>query len=435
MRTLGFTLALMLTTALLVTLLFVIPPALLLGGLILLIAGLSVTAVGRQIGSIARVGIATIPKRLGASAVVVVGIAGVVGVLVGLLAMGAGFERTLKQTGNDDTVIVLQTGAQSEAASALAHDTAAIVSQAPQILRNAEGRPIVSPELLVGARLRKKNTGHDTNVAIRGVGERAWELRPRVTIIAGRKFKSGLHELIVGQSAHQQFSETDIGDALKLNGQSWTVVGIFDSGDAHNSELWADTDVVSSAFRRGSGKTSLALQLTSASAFDAFNSLLASDPRLRVNALTTLQYYSRQSQGLAKLTRILGGTIGAIMALGAIFGALNTMYSAVAARAREIATLRAIGFLGVPVIVSVLVETMLLAATGGLLGAAIAWLLLDGFIASTMGSSGQIVFAFDVSPALLWNGLKWALAIGLVGGLFPAIRAARMPIVSGLREL
>jgi putative ABC transport system permease protein len=435
MRTLGFTLALMLTTALLVTLLFVLPPALLLGGLILLIAGLSFTAVGRQIGSVARVGIATIPKRLGASAVVVVGIAGVVGVLVGLLAMGAGFERTLKQTGNDDTVIVLQAGAQSEAASALAHDTAAIVSQAPQILRNAEGRPIVSPELLVGARLRKKSTGHDTNVAIRGVGERAWELRPRVRIIAGRKFKSGLHELIVGRSAHQQFSETDIGDALKLNGQSWTVVGIFDSGDAHNSELWADTDVVGSAFRRGSGKTSLALQLTSAGAFDAFNSLLASDPRLRVTALTTLQYYSRQSQGLAKLTRILGATIGAIMALGAIFGALNTMYSAVAARAREIATLRAIGFLGVPVIVSVLMETMLLAATGGLLGAAIAWLLLDGFIASTMGSSGQIVFAFDVSPALLWNGLKWALAIGLVGGLFPAVRAARMPIVSGLREL
>ena len=278
MRTLGFTLALMLTTALLVALLFVLPPVLLLGGLILLVAGLSFTAVGRQIGSVARVGIATIPKRLGASLVVVVGIAGVVGVLVGLLAMGAGFERTLKQTGTDDTVIVLQAGAQSEAASALAHDTAAIVSQAPQILRNAEGRPIVSPELLVGARLRKKNTGHDTNVAIRGVGERAWELRPRVRIIAGRKFKSGLHELIVGQSAHQQFSGTDIGDALKLNGQSWTVVGIFDSSDAHNSELWADTDVVGSAFRRGSGKNSLALRLTSAAEFDAFNALLASDP-------------------------------------------------------------------------------------------------------------------------------------------------------------
>lgn len=435
MRTLGLTLALMLTTALLVTLLFALPPVALLGSLVLLVAGLSFTATGRQIGSVARVGIATIPKRLGASVVVVVGIAGVVGVLVGLLAMGAGFERTLKQTGTDDTVIVLQAGAQSEAASALAHDTAAIVSQAPQILRNAEGRPIVSPELLVGARLRKKNSGHDTNVAIRGVGERAWELRPRVRIIAGRKFKSGLHELIVGQSAHQQFSGTEIGNALKLNGQSWTVVGIFDSGDAHNSELWADTDVVGSAFRRGSGKTSLALRLTGAGAFNAFNSLLASDPRLRVTALTTLQYYSRQSQDLAKLTRILGATIGAIMALGAIFGALNTMYSAVAARAREIATLRAIGFLGVPVIVSVLMEMMLLAATGGVLGAAIAWLLLDGFIASTMGSSGQIVFAFDVSPALLWNGLKWALAIGLVGGLFPAVRAARMPIVSGLREL
>ena len=394
-----------------------------------------VTSAGRQIGSAARVGIATIPQRLGASAVVVVGIAGVVGVLVGLLAMGEGFEKTLKQTGSDDSVIVLQAGAQYEAASALARDVLPIVSQAPHIARNAEGTPIVSPELLTGASLRKKSTGLEANVAVRGVGERAWELRPRATIIAGRKFDTGLQELLVGRDVHQQFSGTDIGSSVTLNGQSWTVVGVFDSKDAHNSEMWADSDVLGPAFRRGSGKTSLAIQLTDAGAFDAFKALLSTDPRLKVDVHTTRQYYSRQSERVVKFTRVFGFTIAAIMALGATFAALNTMYTAVTVRARELATLRAIGFRPVPVVISVLFETMLLAVSGGVVGAILAWLLFDGFTASTLGSSGQIMFAFDVSPALLWNGLATALGIGLLGGLLPAIRAARMPIAIALREL
>lgn len=394
-----------------------------------------VASAGRQIGSAARVGIATIPQRLGASAVVVVGIAGVVGVLVGLLAMGEGFEKTLKQTGSDDSVIVLQAGAQYEAASALARDVLPIVTQAPHIARNAEGTPILSPELLTGASLRKKSTGLEANVAVRGVGERAWELRPRATIIAGRKFDTGLQELLVGRDVHQQFSGTDIGSSVTLNGQSWTVVGVFDSKDAHNSEMWADSDVLGPAFRRGSGKTSLAIQLTDAGAFDAFKALLSTDPRLKVDVHTTRQYYSRQSERIVKFTRIFGVTIAAIMALGATFAALNTMYTAVTVRARELATLRAIGFRPAPVVISVLFETMLLAVSGGAVGAILAWLLFDGFTASTLGSSGQIMFAFDVSPALLWNGLATALGIGLLGGLLPAIRAARMPIAIALREL
>lgn len=389
----------------------------------------------RQIGSVARVGIATIPQRLGASAVVVVGIAGVVGVLVGLLAMGEGFERTLKQTGTDDSAIVLQAGTYYEAGSMLARDVLPIVSQASQIARNAEGTPIVSPEILAGVSLRKKSTGMEANVAVRGVGERVWELRPRVALIAGRKFESGLQELVVGRDVHRQFSGIDIGSRVTLNGQSWTVVGIFDSGDAHNSEMWADTDVLGPAFRRGSGKNSLVVRLTDAGAFETFKSQLTADPRLKVDVHTTRQYYSRQSERVVKLTRVFGTTIAAIMALGATFAALNTMYSAVTARARELATMRAIGFRPVPVVISVLLETMLLAVSGGAIGAMIAWLLFDGFTASTLGASGQIMFAFDVSPALLGNGLATALVIGLAGGLLPAIRAARMPIAIALREL
>lgn len=391
--------------------------------------------VGRQIGSVTRVGVATLSKRVGAAAVVVVGIAGVVGVLVGMLAIGEGFEKTLTQTGNDETIIVLQSGARSEAASALGRETPAIVSQAPQLRRSAGGRVMISPELLVGAGLKKKSTGRESNVAIRGVGKRAWDLRPQVKIVAGRMFQSGLHELVVGRNVQRQFAGMELGATLTVQGQAWTVVGMFDSGDAHNSEMWTDTDVLGSAFRRANVKSSLLLQLSDPTGLRAFKAQLSTDPRLRVDVLTTRQYYSRQAERLAKMIRVFGVTIAAIMALGAMFGALNTMFTAVATRAREIATLRAIGFRSVPVVVSVLLETLLLAAMGGVVGAGIAWLLFDGFDASTTGSGGQIMFAFDVSPGLLGHGLLAALSIGFVGGLLPAIRAARLPIATALREL
>ncbi len=391
---------------------------------------------GRQVLSVIQIGIATIPQRLGSSSVVVVGIAGVVAVLVALLSMAQGFQQTLKETGNDETAIVMRAGSQTELNSVLAHDSAALVAQAPQVLHGTSGDPIASPELVVVASLPKKTTGLDANVEVRGVGERAWELRPKVQITAGRKFKSGLRELLAGKDARRQFANVEPGSTLKLNGQVWTVVGAFDSGDSHNSELWGDTDIVGSAYRRGSSTTSVTVRLTSPAAFDAFKAGLESDRRLQVDVSTTRQFYNAQSATISTTIRILGTVVGVIMAIGAVFGALNTMYAAVAARSREIATLRAIGFRGTPVILSVMVETLLLALLGGVIGAALAWALFDNYTASTLGSNfSQVVFAFKVSPPLLWDGLKWALTIGLVGGLFPALRAARQPVTTGLREL
>jgi putative ABC transport system permease protein len=404
--------------------------------LVLLVLWMALTRMGQQAWSVTRVGIATIPQRLGSSSVVVVGIAGVVGVLVALLAMAAGFETTLRETGTDDTVIVMRAGAQSEINSVVDHDTAVVVSQAAQVLHNASGQPIASPELVVVASLPKRSDGLDGNVEVRSVGEHAWELRPNLKIIAGRKFQPGLRELITGKSAKGQFKGLDVGSTLKLNGQLWTIVGVFDSGDSHNSELWGDTGVVGSTYRRGSSTSSVSMRLTSADAFEALKAALTTDPRIKVDVATTRSYYNQQSEAITRAIRVLGITVGVIMAVGAIFGALNTMYAAVATRAREIATLRAIGFRGLPVIVSVLLETMLLALLGGALGAALAWAIFDNYTASTLGSNfSQVVFAFKVSPALLWSGLTWALAIGFIGGLFPAVRAARIPVTVGLREL
>ncbi len=397
---------------------------------------LALTRAGRQSLSIARVGIATLGQRLGSSSVVVIGIAGVVGVLVALLAMAAGFEATLAQTGTDDTAIVLRAGAQAETNSIVDHASAQIIAQAPQVLQSEHGHPIAPPELVVIATLPKRTTGLDANVELRGVGEGAWDLHRNIKLIEGRQFSPGLRELMAGKNAHEQFKGLDVGSTLKLNGQLWTIVGLFDSSDSHNSEVWGDSPVVGATYRRGSNTNSVVVRLTDAAAFDAFKAGLASDPRLKVDVLTTRDYYNRQSETMGRLIRIVGTTIAVIMAIGAVFGALNTMYAAVSARAREIATLRAIGFRGGSVIVSVLLETMLLALLGGALGAMLTWAVFDNYSASTLGMNfSQVVFSFRVSPSLLWSGLKWALAIGFVGGVFPAMRAARMSVTAGLREM
>src|ERR1700733_13594313 len=402
----------------------------------LLVAWLAFTPAGRQTRSVVRIGIATIPQRLGSSAVVVVGIAGVVGVLVTLLAMGAGFEQILKQTGADDTVIILHSGAESEATSTLDNDTVGIISQAPQVLRGADRQPVASAEQLIVASLPTRNTGLEASIALRGVGESACTLSRNFRITVGRKFTPGLRELIVGKGTREEFVGLNVGATVSFDGESWPIVGVFDSGEAHNSEIWGDSQVIGSSYRRGGTVNSLMLRLTDASAIDALKAGIESDPRLKVTVQTTREYYSRQSESIAQIVGIVGTTIGGIMALGAIFGALNTTYAAVADRSREIATLRAIGFHTGPVILSVLLETMLLAVLGGAVGAGLTWMIFDGFTASTVGAnSSQVVFAFDVSRELLASGLKWALAIGLVGGLLPALRAARMPIVAGLREL
>jgi putative ABC transport system permease protein len=402
----------------------------------LLAAWVSFSRSGRQAWSVTQVGMSTLPQRMGAASVVVIGIAGVVGVLVALLAMAQGFQATLQATGSKDTAIVLRSGSQTEINSALDHDSTVAIGNEPQVMRDPKGRPLASPELVVVASIPKKGTGLDANVEVRGVGAQVWAVRPQVRIIAGRRFTPGLRELIVGKTAAKQFEHTALGSKLNLGGQPWTVVGEFDSGDELNSDLWGDAAVVASAYHRGDGRNSVVVRLRSPQLLTAFKAALASDPRFKVDAMTTLDYYSRQSDQLSRVIRILGTTVGIIMAIGAIFGALNTMYAAVTARTREIATLRAMGFRGVPVVVSVLIETLLLAIAGGIVGGAIAWALFDHYTASTLGSNfSQVVFEFQVTPALLAGGLKWALAIGFVGGLFPAVRAARLPVTEGLREL
>ncbi|HEY1724080.1 MAG TPA: ABC transporter permease [Steroidobacteraceae bacterium] len=422
--------------ALSIGLLVLAPWWLLLAAVLLLALWTVVTRLGRQTWSVTEVGLATIPQRLAAASVVVVGIAGVVAVLVALLAMAAGFEATLKLSGSTDTAIVMRAGALTELNSVLEHDDAVVIAQAPQVLRDPKGEPIASPELVLAATVPKRSNGLDANVEIRGVGPRAWALRPNVHIIAGRPFGPGLRELIVGKGAQQQFAGLGLGSTLKLNGQLWTVVGEFESQDAHDSELWADSDVVAATYRRGSSVASVTVRLTAAAAFDAFKAELASDPRLKVDVKTTRDYYSEQSERLTTLIRVLGITIAVIMGVGAVFGALNTMYAAVATRAREIATLRAIGFRSAPVVVSVLIETMLLALLGGVVGALLTWVVFNHYTVSTLGQNfTQVVFAFQVTAPVLWTGLKWALAIGLIGGLFPALRAARVPVTEGLREL
>jgi putative ABC transport system permease protein len=412
----------------------VLPPLALLGLAVLLALWMALTRIGRQAASVTWVGVSTLGQRLGASSVIVVGIAGVVGVLVALLAMGDGLQKTLKSTGDTGTAIVMRGGATAELSSGVSRDDATLIAQAAGILRDAEGKPITSSELVVVANLPKKSTGTDANVEIRGVGPQAWALRPNIRIIEGRKFTPGLREMIVGKGARQQFAGLDPGSTINLNNQQWTIVGEFESGDAHESELQGDVDTVSAAYRR-QGFQSVTVRLTSPEALDAFTAALSSDPRLKVEAKTTLEYYTAQSERLSKVIRIVGITIATIMAIGAIFGALNSMYAAVATRAREIATLRAIGFRSPPVVVSVMLETMLLALIGGLLGAFVAWLLFNNYSVSTLGSNfSQVVFQFSVSPSLLWTGVKWALAIGFVGGLLPAVRAARLPVTTALRE-
>ena len=395
---------------------------------------LALTRNGRLALAATRLGIASLPQRWGASSVIVVGIAGVVGVLVAMLAMGAGFQATLDSTGDDRTAIVLRGGSQAETNSVITRDQVPLLATLPGIARDAQGRPLLSAELSQVVSLTSLSDGTDVNAQFRGVGDMAWAVHDKVRIVQGRAFKPGLREIVVGEGARTQFRDMEVGKTLTLGNQAWTVVGVFASGDAHDSELWTDTQTLASTYQRGAYQ-SISVRTEGEAGFAQFKAAVAADPRLKLDVETTRDYYRKQGGGLNTLISVLGTVIGAIMAIGAVFGALNTMYAAVATRAREIATLRALGFRGLPVVTAVMLETMLLALLGGLLGCAVAWLLFNGYSVSTIGSNfSAVVFKFHVSPELLWSGLKWALGIGLVGGLFPALRAARLPITTALRE-
>jgi putative ABC transport system permease protein len=422
-----------------VVLFLTLPWFVLLALALILFLWMAITRRGRQAASVTSVGVSTITQRLGSSLVIVVGIAGVVGVLVAMLAMAQGYADTLSRTGSNDTAIVLRGASASEVSSVLSHDNAVTISDAPGIAKDEQGKPIASPELVVAANLRVKNGGPDDigSVQLRGVGDEAWKLRTNAKIIAGRKFEPGKYELVVGKGAQSNFADLEPGKEIKLGTQTWTVVGVFQSGDALDSEIWGDVQVIGSAYRRGSSVTTVFARLTSAGAFDEFKAKLTSDPSLQVDVDTTLNYFSKQSEGMTKIITVIGVVVGAIMAIGAVFGALNTMFAAVAVRAREIATLRAIGFRGVPVVIAIMLETMLLALAGGVLGGLLAYLIFNGYTASTLaaGTTGQLMFEFHVAPSVLWTGIKWALAIGFIGGLYPALRAARLPVTTALREL
>ncbi|QWF16350.1 ABC transporter permease [Lysobacter capsici] len=396
------------------------------------------TRSGQQAASVAGVGISTLSQRAGSSSVVVIGIAGVVAVLVAMLSMAEGYRETLARTGSDDTAMVLRGASAAEVMSTLDLASINVIEQAPGIARDADGRPLASPETVVAANLPIKGgkPDEDGSVQLRGVGDRAWQVRPQIKIVQGRKFETGKREVVVGSGAQRQFAGMEVGKQIRLGSEQWAVVGIFKSGDATDSEVWADADMVASTYRRGASRNAVIAKLSDAKQFKAFKAALAGDPRLQVDTTTTAEYFAKQSEAMTKVIRIIGIVVGSIMAIGAVFGALNTMFATVATRAREIATLRAIGFRGLPVVVAVMLETMLLALLGGLIGGALAWVIFNGYTASTIaGGVGQLTFDFRVTGQLLWSGLKWALAIGFVGGLFPALRAATLPVTSALRAL
>jgi len=379
----------------------------------------------------------SVPQRLGSSLVIVIGIAGVVGVLVALLAMSQGFGATLKSTGKTDRALFLSAGVTTELSSVLGADVVPILRELPSVVRDADGKPLASAEIMVITELSRGSGDNraDVNVSLRGVEPAGLKLRPEVTLREGRWFTPGLREIVAGQGAAQQFDGITLGSTLKFRGSEWTVVGIFSAdGDAHDSELWTDADTARSAFGRGNSASSVLAQMTAPADIETIKTTVQADPRLRVDAMPEQEYFSNQSKQFTQQIGLLTGVVATIMAIGALFGALNSMYSAVSTRQVEIATLRAIGFGGLPVALSVLAEAMLLALSGGVLGGLIAYVLFNNMTVSTLGSNfTQVAFNFAVTPELMQKGLLWAMAIGLLGGLPPALKAARQPVVEALR--
>jgi len=390
----------------------------------------------KQTSAITGINLKTIPQRWALSAVIVIGLAGVVAVFTALLAMSVGFTKTLTATGRTDAAFILRGGSQSELNSGIGRDEATIIKLAPGIKKGADGQPNASAEANVIAELVRQGDTKDSgaNITVRGVEPKAFDLRPNLKIVDGRKFTPGLRELIVGRGVTHQFQGANVGDTVRMRGSDWKVVGVFESGDAHDSEFWADFEVVASTFQRR-GYSSVTAELDGPNALATLSDALKGDPRLSVDVQTEQDYYSGQTKQFRQTIAGMAGFVTFIMALGAIFAALNTMYAAVAARGKEIATLRAIGFGGLPVVLSVLIEALVLSVIGGVLGALIAYALFNNFSVSTLGQNfTQVVFQFKVTPGLVVTGLIIAVVIGMIGGLFPAIRAARLPVTTALRE-
>ncbi|MEA3134899.1 MAG: putative transport system permease protein [Gammaproteobacteria bacterium] len=388
----------------------------------------------KQFFAVSLMSLQTLPQRIGASSVIVVGIAGVVAVLVSVLALGAGFRHTLADSGRADRVIILRGGSDAELNSNLTRTDVDTIDSAAGLAKDAAGKALLSTELVTVVNIPKIDTGTDANVTLRGVGLKLSEVRPELKIVSGRMFRPAVRELIAGVGAARQFRGLNVGSVLHLRNADWTVTGTFTSnGDVHESELLADVDTVGSSIERTGYSSAVAL-LTDPGEFTAFKDALTTDPRLKVDVQREPEYYAAQSKQLTKVINVVGNTVAVIMAIGAMFGALNSMFSAVAARGMEIATLRAIGFGAWPVLLSVVLEALVLSLLGGLIGASLAWVFFNGHSVSTLGGAfAQVVFQLTVTRQLIVTGIIWACVIGLFGGLFPAVRAARLPVAEALR--
>jgi putative ABC transport system permease protein len=383
----------------------------------------------RQIVAVTLMGLRAIPDRLGASLVIVIGMALVVAVTISILSMSVGFMRTVYNTGRADRAIVLSHGSQYEFASALSRDNVLTIADAPGIKIAGDGKPIVSDEYLVAVLVTKKSDGLDAYVSLRGVGLESFALRPEIKLVSGRMFQSARHELIVGKSALAQFEVLEVGSQVPLPEGDWTITGSFESnGDEHESELLADSETVLSAMRANTFH-SMTVMLERPDSLEKFRAAIAANPTLAVDVTRETQFLADQSKYLNTFLTMIAYVVGGIMGLGATFGALNTMYTAVSARAIEIATLRAIGFSGAAVVASVLAESLVLAVSGAMIGAAAAWIVFNG----NFHAVGGLVFRLAVTPSLIALGLGFAFALGFIGGFFPAIRAARLPVADALR--
>jgi putative ABC transport system permease protein len=398
---------------------------------------MSLRASFNQLLTVTGMNLRNLPSRIGTSLVAVIGIGGVVAVLVSLLSMGEGFRAALDLSGREDVAMILRGGSPDELSSSIGREEYNVIVLAPGIARDARG-PIVSGELYSIVDLPMRSTGTGANVPFRGVGERGPELRDGFGIVAGRMFQPGQNEVIVGRGAFSQFEGIDLGRQVRWGTQTWKVVGVFEAGGSvSESEVWTDAVVLRGVYRRGNTVQSVRARLNSAAALQTVKASLERDPRVNLSVRSEQAFYADQSRILLALIKYVGTTIAVLMGVGAVFAALNTMYSAVSSRTREIATLRALGFGAAPVVASVLLESAVLGLLGGVVGGLLVYLGLNGYQATTLnfGSFSQLTFAFTVTPNLLVTGLWYSLILGVVGGLLPGIRAARMPVTTGLREL
>lgn len=390
-----------------------------------------------QIIIITLMNLRNLPQRLGTSSVAVFGVACVVGVFIAVLSMSSGFQRTMVNAGSDDVLMLMRAGATTEMNSGLGYEQTQLIGNIPGIARQ-DGKPLSSPELFVIVDVPMRNKDVDANAPMRGVEPAAFSVRKQFNIIEGRNFVAGKNELIVGRGAQKQFSGLDVGNTIKLGQTEWTVVGVFDAGGGlAESEIWCDAKILQNAYRRGNSYQVVRLKLEDKNGLDAFKAAVASDPTLNLDIKREIDYLAEQSEPLSKFIKMIGYPLAMLMALGAIFGAVNTMYTSVSSRTREIATLRALGFGATPVAISTLVESLVLAILGGVIGSVIVYLMFNGYTVSTLNfaSFSQVVFDFAVTPDLLLQGVIFATAIGFIGGFFPAIRAARLPVATALREV